>query len=80
MADRVRPAVRRVTEISPGRYTFTLPMEDPPDRLLPELLAGGAKLISLNPLHDTLEDFFLKRVAEAGEAARATGEGSRASY
>jgi len=80
MVDRVRPAVRRVTEISPGRYTFTLPTEAPPDRLLSELIAGGAKLISLNPLHDTLEDFFLKRVAEAGEAARAAGEGSRARH
>ena len=80
MLDRVRPAVRRVTEISPGRYTFMLPMEDPPDRLLSELIASGAKLISLNPLHDTLEDFFLKRVAEAGEAARAAGESSRARY
>jgi ABC-2 type transport system ATP-binding protein len=80
MVDRVRPAVRGVTEISPGRYTFTLPMEDPPDRLLSELIAGGAKLISLNPLQDTLEDFFLKRVAEAGEAARAAGEGSRARH
>src|SRR6266542_6580765 len=80
MLARVRNSVRRVTEISPGRYTFQLPMEDPPDRLLSELVASGAKLISLNPLHDTLEDFFLKRVAEAGEAAPASGEGSRARH
>jgi hypothetical protein len=37
-------------------------------------------MVSLNTLKDTLEDFFLKRVAEAGEAARAAGEGSRAGY
>jgi ABC-2 type transport system ATP-binding protein len=80
LVDRVRPAVQRVMEISPGRYTFTLPTEAPPDRLLSELIAGGARLVSLNPLQDTLEDFFLKRVAEAGKAARAPEEGSRAGH
>ena len=30
--------------------------------------ATGASLVSLNPVHDTLEDFFFKRVAEAGSA------------
>jgi len=80
VVDRVRPAVQRVLEISPGRYTFILPMDQPPDRLLSELVAGGAKLVSLNPLHDTLEDFFLQRVAEAGDGARAAGEGARAGH
>jgi len=77
--ERVRPAVRSALEISPGRYTLTLPTDQPPDRLLSELAAAGAKLVSLNPLHDTLEDFFLRRVAEAGDA-RAAEEGSRAGH
>jgi hypothetical protein len=29
--------------------------------------------VSLNPLRDTLEDFFVRRVAEIGEGARASG-------
>jgi ABC-2 type transport system ATP-binding protein len=76
--DRVRPAVERVLEISPGRYTFILPKDASPDRLLSQLAAGGATLVSLNPLHETLEDFFLKRVAEAGGGARTADEGSHA--
>ena len=29
--------------------------------------AAGAKLVSLNPIRDTLEDFFVRRVAEVGK-------------
>jgi hypothetical protein len=29
--------------------------------------------VSLNPVRDTLEDFFVRRVAEMGEGARAAG-------
>jgi ABC-2 type transport system ATP-binding protein len=76
--DRVRPSVQRVLEISPGRYTIVLPMDASPDRLLSELVARGAKLVSLNPVHDTLEDYFLRHVAEVGTGARFTEEGSRA--
>jgi ABC-2 type transport system ATP-binding protein len=80
MLDRVRPTVQRVLEISPGRYTFVLPTDASPDRLLSELVARGAKLVSLNPLHDTLEDYFLKRVAEAGDGARTAEEALRAGH
>jgi H2-forming N5,N10-methylenetetrahydromethanopterin dehydrogenase-like enzyme len=60
-----------VTEISPGRYTIELPLDQSPDRMLAELTAAGASLVSLNPMRDTLEDFFMKRVAEIGAGARA---------
>jgi ABC-2 type transport system ATP-binding protein len=56
------PRVRRAVRISEGRYTLDLPLEPPPERLLAELTAGGAKLISLNPIRDTLEDVFVERV------------------
>jgi ABC-2 type transport system ATP-binding protein len=68
---RVQPRVRRVTEISVGRYSLELPLDQSPDRLLAELTAAGATLVSLNPMRDTLEDFFMKRVAEMGAGARA---------
>ena len=71
MVSRVTPAVRRVTEISPGRYSLELSLDQPPDRILAELTAAGASLVSLNPMRDTLEDFFMKRVAEMGAGARA---------
>lgn len=71
---RFSPAVRRVTEISPGRYSLELPLDHPPARVLAELVASGAQLVSLNPLRDTLEDFFVQRVAQAGSDARAAAE------
>jgi ABC-2 type transport system ATP-binding protein len=68
---RIAPALRRTTEISPGRYAFELSLDQRPERVLTELTAAGATLISLNPMRDTLEDFFMKRVAERGAGARA---------
>ncbi len=80
MLARIAPSIRRTVEISPGRYTLELALDPPPERLLADLIATGASLVSLNPLRDTLEDFFLRRVAEAGGAARVprTTEGSGA--
>jgi ABC-2 type transport system ATP-binding protein len=77
--DRLRPQTTRVTEIAPGRYALDLPLDVAPERMLADLVATGATLVSLNPLRDTLEDFFVKRVAEVGEGARAARpEGPRA--
>ena len=70
--------VQRTTEISGGRYALELSLAEPPERVLSELLATGASLVSLNPIRDTLEDFFVRRVAEVGEGARAEAGGRRA--
>ena len=70
VVSRLAPAVRRATEISAGRYSLELSLDQPPDRILAELTASGASLISLNSMRDTLEDFFMKRVAEMGTGAR----------
>jgi hypothetical protein len=67
----IKPVTRRVTEISPGRYSLELGLDHPPERVLADLLATGARLVSLNPLRETLEDFFVRRVAEVGDGARA---------
>jgi ABC-2 type transport system ATP-binding protein len=67
---RVTSVVRRATEISPGTYTLELSLDQSPDRILADLTAAGVMLISLNPIRDTLEDFFMQRVAEAGAGAR----------
>ena len=63
----VRPT--KVTEIAGGRYSVELPGGAAPDRVLSELTAAGGKLVSLNPIRDTLEDFFVRQVTAAGEAA-----------
>ena len=59
------PRVRRAVRIGDGRYSLELPLDPPPERLLTELTTGGAHLVSLTPIRDTLEDLFVKRVAAA---------------
>src|SRR5262249_44638441 len=53
---------RRSVRIGEGRYMLELPLDPPPERLLGELTAGGAHLVSLNPIRETLEDFFVEQV------------------
>ena len=43
-------------------------MEVAPERVLQQLLVGGATLVSINPLRETLEDFFVRQVEAAGPA------------
>ena len=75
--NRITPAPRRVTPISDGRYALELSLDQPPERVLADLVATGARLVSLNPVRDTLEDFFVRRVAEMGRGARAEEETTR---
>jgi ABC-2 type transport system ATP-binding protein len=75
---RIASSVRRTTEISAGRYAIELPVEQPPERILMDLTATGARLVSLNPVRDTLEDFFVRRVAAAGSGARQSGAAQEA--
>jgi ABC-2 type transport system ATP-binding protein len=71
---RITGQVQKTIEISPQRYALELPLQLPPERILADLTATGAKLVSLNPIRDTLEDFFVRRVAEVGDGARAPRE------
>ncbi|MBA3296238.1 MAG: ABC transporter ATP-binding protein, partial [Acidobacteria bacterium] len=77
--ERVRPTATRVTPISEGRYSLELSLAQPPDRTLSELVATGASVVSLNPLRETLEDFFVQRVAAAGRGAREEADAGDAS-
>ncbi|HEU4891851.1 MAG TPA: ABC transporter ATP-binding protein [Vicinamibacterales bacterium] len=72
---RITGQLQKTTEISPQRYALELPLQVPPERMLADLTATGARLVSLNPIRDTLEDFFVRRVAEVGEGARAPRKG-----
>ena len=54
--------VRRVTRIADGRYSLELTGARPPEQVLSQLVSRGARLVSLNPRHQTLEDFFVKQV------------------
>jgi ABC-2 type transport system ATP-binding protein len=76
---RLGPGIRRATEISPGRYTLELPVEQSTGTLISDLTAAGATIVSLNPLRATLEDYFMQQVKDAGAGARAVfADGDRA--
>jgi ABC-2 type transport system ATP-binding protein len=66
---RVRKAVR----IGDDRYTLELPHESPPEAILSELTAAGARLVSLNPIRQTLEDFFVEQVSSSDVVATRRG-------
>jgi len=63
--------VRRATRIADGRYALELALSPPPEQVLQNLVATGARLVALNPVRETLEDFFMRRVAEAESRERA---------
>lgn len=60
--ERHRPRIQRVTPIADDRYALELAREPAPDALLRDLVAEGASLVSLNPVRQTLEDFFVEHV------------------
>ncbi len=69
-------AARRMTRVDDGRYVIDLPVDPPPERIVAELARRGVRIVSLNAKHETLEDYFLKRV---NADATATSAGSRPS-
>jgi len=55
----------RVTPLGPARYALELPLSATPDRILADLAEDGARLVSLTPLRETLEDFFVRQIGVA---------------
>jgi ABC-2 type transport system ATP-binding protein len=62
--------VVRATRFAEGRYALELPLTPPPERTLAELVAQGASLVSLTPMRDTLEDFFVRQVSSDSPRSR----------
>jgi ABC-2 type transport system ATP-binding protein len=69
LARTLESRARRIMKISEGRYTVELPLDQPPDRVVSEIAAAGATVVSLNPLRETLEDIFVEQVARSGDRA-----------
>jgi ABC-2 type transport system ATP-binding protein len=57
--------VQRATDIGHDRYALELPVTVEPHALLTELAPTGARLVSVQPLRDSLEDFFVRQVGAA---------------
>jgi hypothetical protein len=74
----LQPLAQRVIRLGDGRYTIELPLDPPPDRVMAEIVAAGAAVISLNPIRDTLEDFFVQQVTMPEVQARDRGLGQHA--
>jgi ABC-2 type transport system ATP-binding protein len=60
----------RHTAIAEGRYAFELPPAARPEEVMTALAAAGASIVSLNPLRETLEEFFMRQVADQPSARR----------
>ena len=54
--------VVRATPLGAQRYALEVPHEAAPDRVLTELVAHGAQLVSITPVRETLEDFFVRQI------------------
>ena len=70
---------QQVTEIGPGRYAFELGASAP-DPFVRACVSGGGRVVSLNPLHESLEDLFVRlvEVEVERERAQAGGDAGRA--
>jgi ABC-2 type transport system ATP-binding protein len=64
--------VQRATDIGHDRYALELPVTVEPHTLLTELSPAGVRLVSVQPLRDSLEDFFVRQVG-ASPADRGLG-------
>lgn len=62
---RVVHRVVKATPVGEDRVTFELPKDARPEDFAAELAAAGASLVSVNPLHTSLEDVFVQQVARA---------------
>jgi len=56
----------RITHIDHDRCTLELPAAPGPEALVHELAGAGARVVSLMPVRDTLEDLFVREVAAGG--------------
>jgi len=65
VSQRLQGRVRAIVPLKHGRFMLDLPPDTQPEQLIAELRAAGADLVSLNPVRETLEDYFLKQVTAA---------------
>jgi len=67
---RVGERASRQQRISEGRYALEFSVDHPPERVVADLVADGGRLVSITPVRETLEDFFVSHVAAADAVDR----------
>lgn len=67
-AQSVASAAISVTRVADGRYVIELPAHRPPEQIIAALVGNGAQILSLNPHHETLEEFFVDQVTRQRES------------
>jgi ABC-2 type transport system ATP-binding protein len=65
---RLAGRVVRATPVGDGRVTFELAKDVRPETFVAELAAAGASVVSVNPLHTSLEEVFVQHVAKTASA------------
>ncbi len=60
-------AAHSLTRLPNGRHELQLPSDAAPEHVMAQLSAAGARLVSINPVRQTLEDVFVQHVS--GERA-----------
>jgi ABC-2 type transport system ATP-binding protein len=63
--ERIRGSITSATRVGDTRFALVLPPSTVPERVISELVASGARILSLNPLRVTLEDYFIEQVRVA---------------
>jgi ABC-2 type transport system ATP-binding protein len=62
---QLSPRVQAMRALSAGRYTIHVGADQQPEQLMTEIKTLGGRVESLNPLRDTLEDYFVQQVRSA---------------
>src|SRR5262245_5994686 len=76
LARSLETRARNVVKLGECRYSIDLPIDPPPDHLIAELSNRGARLVSVNPIRETLEDFFVREVTSPEVKGRDRGLGT----
>jgi ABC-2 type transport system ATP-binding protein len=62
----------KATAVSDSRYALELPRDARPEAVVSDLAAAGAALVSVSPLHTTLEEIFVEQVSKTGSTREGT--------
>jgi ABC-2 type transport system ATP-binding protein len=71
--DTLAPFAGRVTStarLAEGRLALEFARTTAPEALIADLASVGARVVSLTPVHPTLEEYFVEQVGRGGESGR----------